>query len=636
MVKIMKKIMFFLDIMIIMVLAVSVFAARQISGDVKKVDPNKRTITITNVSGDITIKVDSSASKLLRGMVGTNPPVVDILSIAPGDVISASINDKDIIITATALFKIEAGVIKQISGNTITTEDGKKFQIAPEATIHLANSQPGVIEQLKPGMTFYARTSPSTGYIWTFIVTSNSNSMTTTEISATDKPKTEPVVKPVVEKPKTEPVVKPVVEKPKTEPVVKPVVEKPKTEPVVKPVVEKPKTVPVVKPVAEKPKTVPVVKPVVKPTVDLSIDSVELSAPSDIKSNDLILVKVSGSERAGVTSDVKYVANTKVNLREDGLGNYMGFLKVPEKDLNKAKIVVYMSKAGKNISFETDYAISVNNKSAKIYYLPAVNVKPAVVAEPSVSAVTSPGTPVVNSVESVAIDPVTPADPTALETSVESVVPESPAAANTPVEVSVPVVSPVEPVATELVAPVSPAVTPVEPLVPAAPETPAVVAPVVVPNLDLNTPGLSNETNAVVTPSITPSDDKTGTTADITLPIASIPAEEKTPINPRAINVLSPSSNTSVKDILIAGYAIPNAQIAVKVMYTNNMSGILAINGVLKEDIITTKKDGGFSFGPVELKGFFASKNLLYYVILSYIDEKMADVSATELILTRE
>ena len=641
----MNKSVFFLITAIFLLTQTLSFAAKQITGDVSKVNNQTKSIIIATSSGDVTVTV-SSSSKLQKGIDGEKPLDVDIISISPGDFLTADVNDKNVIISAIAKYKILSGTIKSITGNQFTLEDNKKVAISPNAMISLDNGQMGKIDQIKSGMTFYARINPNSGTIWTLIIT-GSKAIKPVAPETIDPNTAEPASKPetaakeevtvtAVPKPKEE--IKPVVEEVKVEEINGLQVttttshmftpEKPASEPILVPMPEETLEIaaPVETPVdnvptenvAEPtetakteanttPSTPNTVKQETKPAVnsDLHIESIELSYPPVLKTNDLIMVKITGTEHAGASVDIKYVPNTKAVLIQDSKGVYTGFIKVPEKNLNNAKIVAYMSKSGTNISKESSFVISVSDKVGIVSPAP-VNAEPT---QPT----TPPATP----------EPIAPAEITQVP-----VAPVEEPAIETPIA---------EQEATSEIAPQEDLTT----AVPSDTEQTDVATEAIVH------PGMPDDTkDTMVIPPVTEA------------PASSMIPEETSPVAPveeiptisvttdsnvnqedtsKSIKILHPSSNSAVNEILLSGFAIPNTKINIKITYTNNKTGILNISGILKEDSVVTGDDGNFTYGPLALNGFFATKNLNLQAELSYADPALnASISAATLKLVRE
>ncbi|MBO4547943.1 MAG: hypothetical protein J5758_01880, partial [Abditibacteriota bacterium] len=318
----------------LLVLATGV-SAKTVSGMVKSVDNGSKNITIAAADGDVTVRVDAS-SRLTRGLVNTKPFEVGLLDYSPGDSISCEVSDNNIITKAAASFDMISGTIIGISGNILTVDDGSgspEYAVADKCSIYLESSSVLVsVDKLKVGNSFYARINPDNKNIWTLIVVGFED---VKPVKPAEPAKTEPV--------KTDP--------PKTEPV--------KTEPV---------------------------QTVNSEPVDLSIDDVQVSSPDALKTGDLILVNVKGTTHAGVSCDLRYVEGTKTVLREESEGSYIGFLKVPAKALNKAKLMVYMSSRRVNISSETGYVMTVSGKDALVSKIGSVTkvtpVAPPVLINP--------------------------------------------------------------------------------------------------------------------------------------------------------------------------------------------------------------------------------------------------------------
>lgn len=337
------------NIMIILLLLFTVASfATDIKGNIDSIDLNNKKLNV--ISNNKTYTLDVTAqSKLLRGLIGTAPLEVDMLSISPGDAITCSFDDNNKITKATLTFNIIKGTIGKIDNNTITLVDGSISKVSPKASISLLNGTKGSISNLEVGHTFVARTNPNNGEIWTLVVSGKEKvdprtiptKPTETKSTETKKPEVKPEVKPET-KPENKPTVK-TDTKVETKPEVK-------TE--TKPTVTQIPVVP----------TVPI-------NNEIEITDIIISAPKEIMSGDMVLVEVHGTPHCGVSCDIQYVANTKQTLTEDTAGVYRGFITIPFKNLNGAKFVAYMSYNGKNISKICDTILFVKDKTAKLQVL---------------------------------------------------------------------------------------------------------------------------------------------------------------------------------------------------------------------------------------------------------------------------
>ncbi|MBP5273741.1 MAG: hypothetical protein ILO36_02235, partial [Abditibacteriota bacterium] len=369
---------YLLILLSVLIAAASGAYAKTVKGMIKSVDNSAKTIVIAAAEGDVSVRADAS-SKLTRGLVNTKPFEVGLLDYSPGDSISCEVSDSNLITKASASFDMISGVIIAVKDRTLSVDDGSEtldYAVAEKASIYLESSSVLVdIDKLKVGNSFYARINPDNKNIWTLIVVGFE------EVKPVTPAKPEPA-KPEPAKPepaKPEPV-KP--EPAKPEPA-KP--EPAKPEPA-KP--EPPKTEPV-KPEPAKP------EPANTEPVTLSIDNVQVSSPDSLKAGDIILVNVIGTTHAGVSCDFRYVDGTKTVLKEESAGSYIGFVKVPQKDINKAKLMVYMSSRGVNISSDSGYVMTVSNKNAVLSKIGTiVKIVPEAPAPAPAAPVESPAAPV--------------------------------------------------------------------------------------------------------------------------------------------------------------------------------------------------------------------------------------------------
>lgn len=342
------------NILIILLLLISVASfSADIKGNVDSIDLNNKKLNV--IANNKTYTLDVTAqSKLLRGLVGTAPLEVDMLSISPGDAITCSYDDNNKVTKATLTFNIIKGTIAKIDNNTITLVDGTTCKVSPKVSISLLNGKKGSISNLEVGHTFVARTNPNNGEIWTLVVSGKEKidpkSIQTKPVEIKTEPKEEK--KPEVVKPKEEK--KPEVSQPKQEPK-----QEKKETPSVKPA-----TTPVAKTTPSTPKAE--VVPVAPVNNEIEITNIIISAPKEIMSGDMVLVEVQGTPHCGVSCDIQYVKDTKQKLNEDTAGVYRGFITIPFKDLNGAKFVAYMSYNGKNISKICDTILYVKGKTAKL------------------------------------------------------------------------------------------------------------------------------------------------------------------------------------------------------------------------------------------------------------------------------
>ena len=353
----MNKIKTILILLIFILTTVSVMA-KDIKGNVVSIDLKGKKITISSGSTTEAYQV-TSASKLYRSLIDTQPLDVDLLSISPGDAITCSVNDNNVITKATASFNIIRGTIAKIDGNKITTAEGQNIVIASAASISLLNGSMGKVSDLVPGHTFVARTNPNTNEIWTFVISGKvaAPKVPTTQPAKDTKKDTKQDTKQVTKQETKKETKKDTKTEVKTTTPAKPVAQ---TTPA--PKVESVNTV---------------------ATEDLHIDTVEISAPKTFVSGDLLLVKVTGTAHCGVSADIQYISGTKVKLTEDTPGVYTGFIPVPTKNLNYAKFVAYMSLNNKNISKISDTVLHVKDKTGKLQTVVHKEVVKTAAVEPA-------------------------------------------------------------------------------------------------------------------------------------------------------------------------------------------------------------------------------------------------------------
>ncbi len=531
--------------LIVTLLTVTGAYAKSVSGMIKSVDNGSKNITIATKDGDVSVRADASSS-LTRGLVNTKPFEVGLLDYSPGDSITCEVNDNNVITKASAAFDMVSGTITAIDGRVLSVDDGDRtvdYTVAEKCSIYLESSSVLVsVDKLKVGNSFYARINPENKNIWTLIVVGFEDVKPVNPAETPAAPAETPAA---------------------------------------------PAETPAAP--AETP-AVPAETPAAPADVNIFIDDVTVSAPDSLKSGDIILVNVKGASRAGVSCDLRYVDGTKTVLSEESAGSYVGFMKIPAKALSKAKLMVYMSSRGVNISSDSGYVVTVDNKNALVSKIGAVTK-----LSPAAAPAETPAAP--------ADTPAAPAETPATPAQIPAAPAETPAA---------PAETPVAPAET----PAAPAETPAAPAeTPAAPaETPSVEAPsVAVPSA----PAGELEPGAIE-----------GAAAD-----SQDPAVTE---GDRGIYILSPVNNAGVKDITVSGRALPGRMLICTVMYSNNKNGILNISGVLKSEVVTVREDGGFTFGPVELKGVFATGALKYYVTVSYADQELSDVPSQALTLCYE
>ncbi|MBQ9358365.1 MAG: hypothetical protein IJT95_02340 [Abditibacteriota bacterium] len=572
--------------LIVTLLTVTGAYAKSVSGMIKSVDNGSKNITIATKDGDVSVRADASSS-LTRGLVNTKPFEVGLLDYSPGDSITCEVNDNNVITKASAAFDMVSGTITAIDGRVLSVDDGDRtvdYTVAEKCSIYLESSSVLVsVDKLKVGNSFYARINPENKNIWTLIVVGFEDvkpvNPAKTEPAKTEPAKTEPAK---TEPAKTEPA--------KTEPA--------KTEPA--------KTEPAK---TEPAKTEPAkIEPA---DVNIFIDDVTVSAPDSLKSGDIILVNVKGASRAGVSCDLRYVDGTKTVLSEESAGSYVGFMKIPAKALSKAKLMVYMSSRGVNISSDSGYVVTVDNKNALVSKIGTVTK-----LSPAAAPAETPAAP--------ADAPAAPAETPAAPAETPAAPAETPAApADTP---AAPAETPAAPADT----PAAPAETPAAPA-----ETPA--APAETPAAPAETPAAPAETPSVEAPSVAVPSAPAGELEPGAIEGAAADSQDPAVTEgDRGIYILSPVNNAGVKDITVSGRALPGRMLICTVMYSNNKNGILNISGVLKSEVVTVREDGGFTFGPVELKGVFATGALKYYVTVSYADQELSDVPSQALTLCYE
>lgn len=519
-------------ILTLIIISCSVFA-KDLTGNVESIDFKTKKINIISNGKTYNLSVNSK-SKLYRSLINTQILEVDILSVSPGDAAECSFDDSNIIEKGTFTFDMVKGTIQSINNNELTLTDGQKIKISEKASISLEKGVPGKIKDLTPGLIFVARINPNTHEIWTLVVSG------VTKITPVIPDNSKNNITPAADNTKKDNSKK-----------------------------EDKKNITPIKNDANDKNTV--VTPVIPATNrnDLSIDSVEIGTSNNTVSGDKILIKVCGTSHCGVSADIQYVANTKITLKEDTPGVYTEFITVPEKNLNKAKIMVYMSKAGKNISKESNTLLSVNNKKCIFNTLVISNDTQKTENIPEIQEENKSET----TENSDALNTDNTSDATNSDNSSETAEKNE------------------ETITTE-------------------PEK-KVIDQKESEQINENKDSIDQNTN---TDSITGS------------------FKDSNAIKLDEIKIVSPQTDILSDKINISGLAIPNSKISVKTVYTNEKYGVLGINGVLHEETINVNEDGIFNYGPIDLAGFLNTPGLVYYIELKYADEENSAVKTLRFI----
>lgn len=505
---------------IILLISAVISYSADIKGFVDNIDHNSKKLNIISSNKTYSLTVNSSKSKLFRSLVNTQVLEVDLLSVSPGDSVECSFDNDNVITNATFTFNMIKGTIEKINGREIILTDGQKVKIAEKASISLKNGNSGKVNDLVPGNIFVARSNPDTGDIWTLVVSGS------TTINNLPK-KIEPA-----KKDKDDVINNKVTQKEDTK----------KTEKINKPIVPPPSNI----------------------SYEINIESVQVSASENFASGDLILVKVCGTSHCGVAADIQYVKDTKVTLEESDPGVYSGFIKVPSQNLNKAKIIAYMSKGTTNISKTCDTILSVSNKKGYLNNL----IVEEVIETPKETTENLSNVPEINDNNDVIND----TNKTINDNNETEINNQNTSENNTE--------NIIEKKESEQIQDNK-------------------------DNIDLNT----NKDSIA----------------------ESIKSESNT-IKLDEIKIISPVQNSLVNDITISGLAIPNSNISIKTLYTNDKYGVLSINGILDERIVTVNNEGIFNYGPIKLENFLATSGLIFYIEIKYADHENSPVKVIKLI----
>lgn len=234
----------------------------------------------------------AKGAKVMRGQVGKDFRQVGLRDLVQGDHVVAVVNQNGAATSVKGLFGVMIGTAASVKENKVVFEDGRSVTIRSEAQVILGNGSVGKPSDIKRGMLIKCRVSPISSQAWTVFA------------AMPDK---------------------------KTS----------KSAPAAKAAPAKIKTAQVPAKVSAQ-KNTPQAPAKPKP----KINSVTFSAPTPLRSGDLLTVDVSGTPSGKVTVEIKDLVKS-VALDETKPGAYRGVLEIPaDKSVKGAALVAKLTVDG--------------------------------------------------------------------------------------------------------------------------------------------------------------------------------------------------------------------------------------------------------------------------------------------------
>ncbi|MCE5323474.1 hypothetical protein LLG46_09205 [bacterium] len=257
--------------------------ARTVTGTLLSVASDSSAFVLD--TGKYTLAKDA---KVMRGQVGKDMRAVGLRDLAKGDHIVAVVNQNGSATSVKGLFGVMIGTAAGVKDNKVIFEDGRSVKIRPEAQVVLGNGSIGKLGDVKRGMLVKCRVSPTSSQAWTvFAAMPDKNAA-----------KSAPAAKKVPVKAQSAPSP-------------------------AKASVQKDK--PAAAKISDKPKP--------------KINSVTFSAPTPLRSGDLLTVDVSGTPGGRASVEIKDLIKS-VTLDEMKPGAYRGVVEIPADKSAKGSALI--------------------------------------------------------------------------------------------------------------------------------------------------------------------------------------------------------------------------------------------------------------------------------------------------------
>lgn len=120
---------------------------------------DKETVTIQSVAG----------AKILRGQVGMDFRRVTARELAPGDQITAILDQSGRAVTVKALFGIVKGDFAGMQSGRLRLRDGREVPLNDQTQVVLLDGRIGRVLEIKPGTLLICRVNPSSNEAWTVL-----------------------------------------------------------------------------------------------------------------------------------------------------------------------------------------------------------------------------------------------------------------------------------------------------------------------------------------------------------------------------------------------------------------------------------------------------------------------------------
>ncbi|MEN6355657.1 MAG: hypothetical protein ABFD83_01085 [Armatimonadota bacterium] len=109
----------------------------------------------------------AKGAKVMRGQVGKDMRAVGLRDLAQGDHVVAVVNQNGSAASVKGLFGVMIGTAAGVKDNKLSFEDGRSVTVRPEAQVILGNGSIGKPSDIKRGMLIKCRVSPTSSQAWT-------------------------------------------------------------------------------------------------------------------------------------------------------------------------------------------------------------------------------------------------------------------------------------------------------------------------------------------------------------------------------------------------------------------------------------------------------------------------------------
>ena len=128
-------------------------------------------------AGFLRLQVDGAAqsvrpapgAKIMRGQIGKDMQTAALADLAAGDHIVAVVDQNGRASSVKAFFGRVQGNFRQLDGNALTLDDGRRVPLAENPEVILPDGRPGRVSDIRPGALVVCRVNPVSNRAWTVV-----------------------------------------------------------------------------------------------------------------------------------------------------------------------------------------------------------------------------------------------------------------------------------------------------------------------------------------------------------------------------------------------------------------------------------------------------------------------------------